>query len=105
MKAAGRKVEMVRREDFLSSPTCSLLPCLGQLALAVESLRQVLCRLSVAEATSASSTSVALFVTQLSLRILHGSHGRSFKSSKGFNALLAITLCLMELSVEGLHTA
>lgn len=61
-----------------SSPSCSLLPCLGQLALVAESLRQVLCRSWVVEATSASTTSAALLVTPKSVRILHGCRGRSF---------------------------
>lgn len=53
-----------RKKSSDGSTSCSLLPCLGQLALVVESLRQVLCQLWVAEATSASSTSAALLITE-----------------------------------------
>lgn len=37
------KFKWFAKKDFLSSPSCSPLPCLGQLALVAESLRQVWC--------------------------------------------------------------
>lgn len=73
-KAAGRKVQMLRRRNFLCSQSCSPLPCLGQLAVVAESLRQVLCRLWVVEATSDSNSSAALFVAQRNPLSLYAPH-------------------------------
>lgn len=78
--AAGRKVQIVFAD---SSPSCSLLPCLGQLALVAESLRQVSCRF-VRGWSHLCLLSLCRTVCHSEgiLLILHVSYGRSFKHSK-----------------------
>lgn len=78
--AAGRKVQIVFAD---SSPCCSLLPCLGQLALVAESLRQVSCRF-VRGWSHLCLLSLCCTVCHSEgiLLILHVFYGRSFKHSK-----------------------
>ena len=86
--AAGRKVQIVFTD---SSPSCSLLPCLGQLALVAESLRQVSCRF-VRGWSHLCLLSLCRTVCHSEgiLLILHVSYGRSSKHSRCFNALLLL---------------